>query len=144
MITNVDVNLILSSHLSNGQAHRVPKLHQEFWEVPLNLQEKCIVSGSQSRNRYRGVLPNEHSRVHLPASQPYIHANYIKVRPLMFARYSEIISQPIQFQGPDYTETAYVATQGPMNHTCEDFWELVWFTKVKSFVSFVVNDRLTG
>lgn len=61
------------------EGSRVPKLHQEFWEVPLNLQEKCLVSGSQSRNRYRGVLPNEHSRVHLPSSQSYIHANYIKV-----------------------------------------------------------------
>ncbi|KAJ8917398.1 hypothetical protein NQ315_002422 [Exocentrus adspersus] len=90
---------------------RVPKLHQEFWEVPLNLQEKCYVSGSQSRNRYRGVLPNEHSRVHLAGPQNYIHANYIK--------------------GPDYTETAYIATQGPMAHTCQDFWEMVWNTHAK-------------
>lgn len=66
------------------QSHRVPKLHQEFWEVPLNLQEKCLVSGSQNRNRYRGVLPNEHSRVILPGLQSYIHANYIKVCVLRF------------------------------------------------------------
>lgn len=59
---------------------KIPRLHQEFWEIPLNLQEKCLVSGSQSRNRYRGVLPNEHSRVHLPGNQPYIHANYVKVK----------------------------------------------------------------
>ncbi|CAG9814780.1 unnamed protein product [Phaedon cochleariae] len=96
------------------EVSRVPKLHQEFWEVPLNLQEKCYVSGSQSRNRYRGVLPNEHSRVHLAGSQPYIHANYIK--------------------GPDYTETAYIATQGPMSHTCQDFWEMVWNTNSKCIV----------
>lgn len=37
------------------------------------------MSGSQSRNRYKSVLPNEHSRVHLPGPQNYIHANYIKV-----------------------------------------------------------------
>lgn len=78
--------------------------------MPLNLQEKCIVSGSQTRNRYKGVLPNEHSRVQLTSPQPYIHANYIK--------------------GPDYTETAYVATQGPMAHTCDDFWHMVWQTQV--------------
>lgn len=93
---------------------RVPKLHQEFWEVPLNLQEKCYVSGSQSKNRYRGVLPNEHSRVHLPSSGGYIHANYIK--------------------GPDYTETAYIATQGPLSHTCTDFWEMVWHSQCKCIV----------
>ncbi|EFA05231.1 uncharacterized protein LOC656520 [Tribolium castaneum] len=90
------------------EVSRVPKLHSEFWEVPLNLQEKCYVSGSQSRNRYKGVLPNEHSRVHLPGPQSYIHANYIK--------------------GPDYTETAYIATQGPMAHTCLDFWDMIWHT----------------
>ncbi|XP_044763396.1 uncharacterized protein LOC123320222 [Coccinella septempunctata] len=93
---------------------RVPKLHQEFWEVPLNLQEKCYVSGSQSRNRYKGVLPNEHSRVHLPGVQTYIHANYIK--------------------GPDYTETAYIATQGPMAHTCQDFWSMIWHTNCQIIV----------
>jgi len=59
---------------------RVPKLQQEFWEVPLNLQETCYVSGSQTKNRYKGVLPNEHSRVKLPTSGAYIHANYIKVQ----------------------------------------------------------------
>lgn len=96
------------------EAQRVPSLHQEFWEVPLNLQEKCIVSGSQSRNRYKGVLPNEHSRVHLSEVQPYIHANYIK--------------------GPDYTESSYIATQGPMAHTCEDFWEMIWLTKSNCIV----------
>ncbi|CAG9770762.1 unnamed protein product [Ceutorhynchus assimilis] len=93
---------------------RIPKLQQEFWEVPLNLQEKCYVSGSQSKNRYRGVLPNEHSRVHLVGSGSYIHANYIK--------------------GPDYTETAYIATQGPLAHTCIDFWEMVWHSQCKCIV----------
>ncbi|KAL1501326.1 hypothetical protein ABEB36_006668 [Hypothenemus hampei] len=93
---------------------KVKKLQQEFWEVPLNLQEKCYVSGSQSKNRYRGVLPNEHSRVHLPGSGRYIHANYIK--------------------GPDYTETAYIATQGPLAHTCNDFWDMVWHSQCKCIV----------
>ncbi|XP_023014572.2 uncharacterized protein [Leptinotarsa decemlineata] len=108
-------NILSISDLQQScEGSRVPKLHQEFWEVPLNLQEKCYASGSQSRNRYRGVLPNEHSRVHLPGSQNYIHANYIK--------------------GPDYTETVYIATQGPMAHTCQDFWEMVWNTHCKCIV----------
>ncbi|XP_072383278.1 uncharacterized protein [Diabrotica undecimpunctata] len=108
-------NLLTVEELKRAcEVSRVPKLHQEFWEVPLNLQEKCYVSGSQSRNRYKGVLPNEHSRVHLPGPQTYIHANYIK--------------------GPDYTETLYIATQGPMAHTCQDFWEMVWNTHCKCLV----------
>ncbi|CAG9861762.1 unnamed protein product [Phyllotreta striolata] len=89
-------------------------IQQEFWQVPLNIQNKCCVSGSQSLNRYKEVFPNEYSRVHLPGSQQYIHANYIK--------------------GPDYTETVYIATQGPMAHTCKDFWEMVWTTNCKCIV----------
>lgn len=61
------------------------KLHQEFWDLPTNYQEKPLVFGSQSKNRYKSILPNEHSRVILlkesPELQfePYINANYIKV-----------------------------------------------------------------
>lgn len=61
------------------------KLHQEFWDLPTNYQEKPLVFGSQAKNRYKTILPNEHSRVMLdpePGSlaKPYVNANYIKVR----------------------------------------------------------------
>lgn len=71
-------------------------IHQEFWDLPTNYQEKPLVFGSQIKNRYKTILPNEHSRVILenelifdksdssnqPALsfEPYINANYIKVR----------------------------------------------------------------
>lgn len=69
-------------------------LHQEFWDLPTNYQEKPLVFGSQVKNRYKTILPNEHSRVILdaefesstsdpkeqqPISDLYINANYIKV-----------------------------------------------------------------
>lgn len=38
-------------------------LHKEFWDLPLNHQEKPMVFGSQTKNRYKTILPNEHSRV---------------------------------------------------------------------------------
>lgn len=41
------------------------------------------------------------------------------------------------FQGPDFTETFYIATQGPMAHTCEDFWEMVWSTHVRKKCSYL-------
>jgi len=61
------------------------KLHQEFWNLPTNYQEKPMVFGSQSKNRYKTILPNEHSRVILQREdgipqEPYINANFIKVR----------------------------------------------------------------
>lgn len=72
-------------------------LHKEFWDLPANQQEKPIVSGSNAKNRYKTVIPNDHSRVVLQPeheefatiAQPaaadrstitsYINANYIKV-----------------------------------------------------------------
>lgn len=59
-------------------------IHQEFWDLPTNYQEKPMVFGSQSKNRYKSILPNEHSRVILNPEnnslyEPYINANYIKV-----------------------------------------------------------------
>lgn len=73
-------------------------VHQEFWDLPTNYQEKPLVSGSHAKNRYKTILPNEHSRVILEpeyelsttfahnqeqsTAEHYINANYIKVSPL--------------------------------------------------------------
>ncbi|XP_055600761.1 uncharacterized protein LOC129749731 [Uranotaenia lowii] len=93
------------------------KIHQEFWDLPSNYQEKPLVFGSQSKNRYKTILPNEHSRVILEiepgmSAEPYINANYIK--------------------GPDYTNNSYIATQGPMVNTIYEFWLMVHQNVMKS------------
>ncbi|XP_048779447.1 tyrosine-protein phosphatase non-receptor type 5-like [Ostrea edulis] len=89
-------------------------LYEEFWEIPMNHPEKVYVAGSGMKNRYRTIIPNEHSRVILPDSEwdplsSYINANYIK--------------------GYEGEEKAYIATQGPMSHTIVDFWRMVWIEK---------------
>lgn len=70
----------------NAQRRKLRKIHQEFWDLPTNHQEKPMVFGSQHKNRYKTILPNEHSRVILKPelgdptrTEPYINANYIKV-----------------------------------------------------------------
>ncbi|XP_071441159.1 tyrosine-protein phosphatase non-receptor type 5-like isoform X2 [Hetaerina americana] len=106
--------LSAGNRLSRGQLRtclRDPKaLHNEFWEVPSNHPEHSGVAGSGTRNRYRSILPNERSRVNLSEkdSDPitsYINANYVR--------------------GYDGEERAYIATQGPLPHTVQDFWEMV-------------------
>ncbi|XP_062544837.1 uncharacterized protein LOC134211706 isoform X2 [Armigeres subalbatus] len=92
------------------QKKMILKIHQEFWDLPTNYQEKPLVFGSQSKNRYKTILPNEHSRVILKAEsgahvEPYINANFIK--------------------GSDYTNNSYIATQGPMANTIYEFWLMV-------------------
>lgn len=74
---------------SEYQKTLLRNLHQEFWDMPTNFQEKPIVSGSHPKNRYKTILPNEHSRFILKteaalAGEGYINANFIKVRHFLF------------------------------------------------------------
>uniref|UniRef100_A0A8D0CC56 protein-tyrosine-phosphatase n=1 Tax=Salvator merianae TaxID=96440 RepID=A0A8D0CC56_SALMN len=62
------------------------------------------------KNRYKDILPFDHSRVKLTLKTPtqdsdYINANFIK-----------------GVHGPK----AYVATQGPLANTVIDFWRMIW------------------
>ncbi|XP_055941285.1 receptor-type tyrosine-protein phosphatase R-like isoform X2 [Argiope bruennichi] len=92
----------------------VKALHTEFWEIPMNHPEKVEIAGSGTKNRYKTILPNEGTRVHLfeknddPLSS-YINANYVR--------------------GYREEEKAYIATQGPLPHTVNDFWQMVWKEK---------------
>ncbi|GFT24328.1 receptor-type tyrosine-protein phosphatase R [Nephila pilipes] len=92
----------------------VKALHTEFWEIPMNHPEKVEIAGSGTKNRYKTILPNETTRVHLyeksedPLSS-YINANYVR--------------------GYSDEAKAYIATQGPLPHTVNDFWMMVWKEK---------------
>ncbi|XP_029470907.1 tyrosine-protein phosphatase non-receptor type 12 isoform X2 [Rhinatrema bivittatum] len=62
------------------------------------------------KNRYKDILPFDHSRVKLtlktpPQDSDYINANFIK-----------------GVHGP----RAYIATQGPLANTVIDFWRMIW------------------
>ncbi|XP_019365014.1 PREDICTED: tyrosine-protein phosphatase non-receptor type 12 isoform X2 [Gavialis gangeticus] len=62
------------------------------------------------KNRYKDILPFDHSRVKLtlktpPQDSDYINANFIK---------------------GVYGPKAYVATQGPLANTVVDFWRMIW------------------
>ncbi|XP_012876122.1 PREDICTED: tyrosine-protein phosphatase non-receptor type 4 [Dipodomys ordii] len=62
-----------------------------------------------SKNRYRDISPYDATRVILKGSEDYINANYIN----MEIPSSSIINQ-------------YIACQGPLPHTCTDFWQMTW------------------
>uniref|UniRef100_A0A3Q2DDM7 protein-tyrosine-phosphatase n=1 Tax=Cyprinodon variegatus TaxID=28743 RepID=A0A3Q2DDM7_CYPVA len=65
-----------------------------------------------TKNRYKTILPNPHSRVILKSkicNDPlgsYINANYIR--------------------GYLGDSRAFIATQGPMVNTVNDFWQMAW------------------
>lgn len=84
-----DDSIGLATATDDTQKKLLRNLHQEFWDLPTNYQEKPLVFGSQTKNRYKTILPNEHSRVILSAEpglmqEPYINANFIKVSVSLF------------------------------------------------------------
>ncbi|XP_055510364.1 tyrosine-protein phosphatase non-receptor type 22-like [Leucoraja erinacea] len=81
-----------------------------------NKHDKSYSSGhaekqeNAKRNRYKDILPFDHSRVQLSlvisdTDSDYINASFIK-----------------GVYGPQ----AYIATQGPLPHTVLDFWRMLW------------------
>ncbi|XP_040005475.1 receptor-type tyrosine-protein phosphatase R [Xiphias gladius] len=94
-----------------NNAHR---LHAEFTEIPMNFTDpkELDVPNHGTKNRYKTILPNPHSRVVLKSKScndplsSYINANYIR--------------------GYLGDEKAYIATQGPMVNTVNDFWQMAW------------------
>uniref|UniRef100_A0A0R3W4S4 protein-tyrosine-phosphatase n=1 Tax=Taenia asiatica TaxID=60517 RepID=A0A0R3W4S4_TAEAS len=96
-------------------------LYKEFWDIPMNFANKadCPWVGVGQKNRYHEVLPHNNTRVVLPAINndemtSYINANYI--------------------HGYQDRPRAFIATQGPMSHTINDFWRMVWHTRAPAVV----------
>ncbi|XP_037042001.1 uncharacterized protein LOC119078522 isoform X2 [Bradysia coprophila] len=138
MTKSCDNSIGLATSTDDSQKLLLRNLHQEFWDLPTNYQEKPLVFGSQTKNRYKTILPNEHSRVILSAEpgllqEPYINANFIK--------------------GPDYVSNSYIATQGPLTNTIYEYWLMIYqnvkkaaipptgYQKIAMLTDFVENSR---
>ncbi|XP_041106547.1 tyrosine-protein phosphatase non-receptor type 14-like [Polyodon spathula] len=71
----------------------------------------AVMADNAERNRFRDIVPYEENRVELVPTKEnntgYINASHIKVN---------IRSE----------EWHYIATQGPLPNTCQDFWQMVW------------------
>lgn len=63
-----------------------------------------------NKNRYRDILPYDSTRVQLNDSMTgdYINASFVDMTV------------------PSGTVNRYIATQGPLASTCDDFWQMVW------------------
>ncbi|XP_022246587.1 uncharacterized protein LOC106463400 isoform X1 [Limulus polyphemus] len=128
------------NHLETLEARR--KLGDDLYEVEFqNLKElterlkhdhnyACTqgeMDVNRRKNRYKDILPYDHTRVTLsdypgvPGSD-YINANYIK--------------------GASGS-MAYIASQGPLPNTVVDFWRMIWECEVKVVV-MACNERESG
>nr|XP_009665641.1 PREDICTED: receptor-type tyrosine-protein phosphatase V-like isoform X3 [Struthio camelus australis] len=99
---------------------------QEFEELKEVGKEQPKVeaelSANISKNRYPHVLPYDHSRVKLSQLGEDLHSDYINANFM-----------------PGYTsQQEFIATQGPLKKTIEDFWRLVWEQNVCNIIMLTV------
>ncbi|KAK5646042.1 hypothetical protein RI129_004506 [Pyrocoelia pectoralis] len=127
---------------ASGIHSRVKQLQKEnglnhfgkagFWEEFESLQQQeskhlysrkeGIKAENRNKNRYKNILPFDHTRVKLKDADPtvagtdYINANYIK--------WDDIYSG--NDLPSDQSGKIYIATQGCLPSTVDDFWKMVW------------------
>ncbi|CAO2580880.1 Tyrosine-protein phosphatase non-receptor type 3 [Lemmus lemmus] len=69
------------------------------------------------KNRYKDVLPYDSTRVLLQGNEDYINASYVN----MEMPAANLVNK-------------YIAAQGPLPHTCAQFWQVVWDQKLSLVV----------
>lgn len=96
----------------------------EYDNIPLNNESfDNLPRLTEAKNRYFNILPNNHSRIKLKEigddeTSTYVNGNWM----------------------PGYdAEKAYIACQGPLPDTVQDFWRMVW---ENSCATIVMNTNL--
>lgn len=79
------------------------------------------------KNRYVNILAYDHNRVKLANlhGNDYINASFVDVS---FGVGKKLLIKFLQFQGY-HKRRAYIATQGPLPTTFNDFWQMIWEQK---------------
>ncbi|XP_020920200.1 receptor-type tyrosine-protein phosphatase V-like isoform X4 [Sus scrofa] len=109
------------------RAHTHQAFFQEFEELKEVGKEQPRLEAEHpantAKNRYPHVLPYDHSRVRLTLLDGEPHSDYINASFI-----------------PGYTHPQeFIATQGPLKKTLEDFWRLVWEQQVRVIVMLTVG-----
>ncbi|XP_035667064.1 uncharacterized protein LOC118409825 [Branchiostoma floridae] len=85
---------------------------EEFESLPMPMPKSSdIPPGTEDKNRYMNVLPVVQTRVPLLKRPGFPHSDYINANFVT---------------GYKFQTRAYIATQAPLEQTCEDFWRMVW------------------
>lgn len=88
--------------------------------------EKVVLSGIEKggKNRYKDILPFEHARVKLQGKPEgacdYVNASHIKA---------------------SRSHKRYIASQGPLPATFEDFWSVIWDQDVRVIVMLTAESE---
>lgn len=117
---------VLEQHMDRGE------LLKEYESIPKRRPGgECSIAqlpDNSDKNRFQDVLPYDDTRVELVPTKEnntgYINASHIRVT---------VGGQ----------EWSYIATQGPLSNTCQDFWQMVWEQGV-SIIAMVTAEEESG
>lgn len=90
------------------------ELIEDFDKLSRKKEDETLDESKSSenidKNRYRDILPYDSTRVQLTDSMTgdYINASFVNMHV------------------PSGQVNRYIATQGPLASTCDDFWQMVW------------------
>ncbi|CAI5659057.1 unnamed protein product [Oreochromis niloticus] len=139
IISRKKSSFIGGSKVSNTQSKSIPaaKFPDHFHQLSLDenrgfseeyeclapvgtdqTRKTAILPENKAKNRFSNILPYDWCRVKLTTSDPdgisdYINANYM----------------------PGYSSNReYIATQGPLPSTVNDFWRMIWEQRVKRII----------
>lgn len=109
--------------MKNYDTHKYDdKIVNEYAILKDNSPRKRSVDinfSQRSKNRYNDIIPFQDTRVLLlDGSGDYINANYVTE--------GEGEYEGEDNSGATFQEHKYIATQGPLENTVSDFWEMVW------------------
>lgn len=110
--------MLLAEGLETGAVTvQFDTLYRKKLSEPMNTSK---LTENISKNRYRDIMPYDSTRVILRNSPhgDYINASFVNM---------EIPSSGII--------NRYIATQGPLSNTCDDFWLMIWEQKSSLIVS---------
>ena len=112
-------------HVRNLHANGDLLFSQEYSALKPNRQftwDNTLDPDNRIKNRYNNIVAYDHSRVRLsrvagvPGSD-YVNANYLD-------GYQK--------------RSAYIASQGPLPETCDDFWRMIWEQASRTIVMVTV------
>ena len=116
--------------------------------------ESAVIGPNRIKNRYANILPFDHTRVKLlpdedDEASDYINANYMPVAHHITSGHSlRVVCNALYlcFQGYN-SQREFIASQGPLPGTIDDFWRMVWEQNVHVVVmvtQLTENNRVSG
>ena len=103
-------------------------MRNEFYQLESQMYtctSNCT-SSVVNKNRYKGVLPNEYTRVRLSTIEGNYVAQSISLIEIKDIEGSDYINANYISNDIQMGDRSYIACQAPLDSTVNDFWRMIW------------------